>query len=270
MRIDTRLTGSFLSAFIANEVQRVGFSRVVVGLSGGIDSALSAYLAVAALGPENVKAIAMPYRTSSAESLEHARLCSDALGISLEVVPISAMAEGYLELVPDASRHRRGNVMARCRMIVLYDRSMAYEALVLGTSNKTELLLGYGTQHGDLASALNPIGDLYKTQVRQLAGAMGVPEPILLKPPSADLWQGQTDEADLGFTYEQVDRLLERMIDGRFADSELIAEGVSAEFVASVRRRVRANQFKRRPPIIAKTSTRTVDKDFHYLRDWGT
>lgn len=268
--LDAALTARFLSAFITNEVRRVGFGKVVLGLSGGIDSALSAYLAVAALGPPNVKAIALPYRTSSAESLEHARLCAEALGISLDVVPITEMADGYLARVPAASPHRRGNVMARCRMIVLYDQSMVHEALVLGTSNKTELLLGYGTQHGDLASALNPVGDLYKTQVRQLARFLDVPGPILDKPPSADLFEGQTDEADLGFTYEQVDRLLFKMIDGRYSDAELIAEGSPSEFVAAVRRRVRSNHFKRKPPIIAKTSARTVDKDFHYLRDWGT
>lgn len=269
LHLNTDLTRRFLSAFIHNEVTKVGFERVVLGLSGGIDSALAGYLAVEALGLKGVVAISLPYKTSSPESQAHAQLVADALGIPLEVLDISPMVDGYFAANGDLTPHRRGNVMARCRMIVLYDHSARLNGLVLGTSNKTELLLGYGTQHGDLASALNPIGDLYKTQVRQLSRAMGVAREVLDKAPSADLAPGQTDEGDLGFTYEEVDRLLLEMIDFRRSDAELVSMGFDRDFVAKVRLKVKANHFKRKPPIIAKVSARTVDKDFHYLRDWG-
>ena len=160
--------------------------------------------------------------------------------------------------------------MARARMIVLYDRSGGHQALVIGTGNKTEIMLGYSTLYGDSASALNPLGDLYKTQVRQLARAVGVPQPIIDKPPTADLWQGQTDEDELGFTYERVDQLLYLLVDQRYRPEECVEAGFDKKFVEQVLNRVRQNQFKRMPPIIAKLSNRTVGYDFLYLRDWGT
>lgn len=269
LHLNASLCTTFLERFLFNEVTKVGFKRVVLGLSGGIDSALAAYLAVRALGPEAVSVIAMPYKTSNPESLAHARLVADDLGLALMTQEITPMVDAFYAGHPDASAHRRGNFMARQRMCVLYDHSALVNGLVIGTSNKTELLLGYGTQHGDLASALNPLGDLYKTQVRQLSRHLGVPAAIIDKPPSADLFEGQSDEADLGFTYEEVDRLLYHWVDLRKSREEVLALGFSEGMVATVERRIRQNHFKRRPPILPKISNRTLDKDFHYLRDWG-
>lgn len=258
-----------LTAFIANEVRKVGVDRVVVGLSGGVDSAVSAVLAAAALGPANVLAIKMPYRTSSPESLQHADEVIAIAGIESMQVDITAQVDAYFTRFPDADNMRRGNKMARERMTILYDHSARWKALVLGTSNKTELLLGYGTLYGDMASALNPIGDLYKTQVWALARAIGVPAAIVDKQPSADLWSGQTDEAELGFGYREVDTLLYAMVDLRYSRAELLAAGFAQSFVQRVSDMVRGSQFKRRLPVIAKVSARTIDRDFRYARDWG-
>jgi NAD+ synthase len=259
-----------LCQFLHNEITKAGFNRAVLGLSGGIDSALSCYLAVGALGAENVLALRLPYRASSPESLSHAQLIIDALGIPNETVDITGIVEPLFEASPGISDHRKGNVMARARMMVIYDRSAAWEALVVGTSNKTELLLGYGTIYGDLASAVNPIGDLYKTQVRQLARAMSVPQPILDKAPSADLLPNQTDEGDLGFTYEAVDRLLYLLVDERYSAEEAVAAGFQPTFIRRVLTLIQRAQYKRLLPIIPKISDRTIDHDFRYLRDWGT
>lgn len=263
------LLRQILTAFIANEVRKVGVERVVVGLSGGVDSALSAFLASAALGPENVLALKMPYKTSSTESLEHADLVIAATGIQSLTVDISPQIDAYFERFPDADNLRRGNKMARERMTILYDHSARWHALVLGTSNKTELLLGYGTLYGDMASAVNPLGDLYKTQVWALARFVGVPQPIVDKQPSADLWTGQTDEAELGFSYREVDELLYLMVDLRYSREELRAEGFADAFIAQISRRIMNSQYKRRLPVIAKVSHRTIDRDFRYARDWG-
>jgi len=270
LTINTDLVRKILTGFIRTEITRMGFERAVVGLSGGIDSALSCYLTAEALGPQNVLAVRMPYRTSSPDSLEDAQKVIDALGVPSITIPITEMVEPLFERFPDMSAVRRGNIMARARMIVLYDQSAAFGGLVVGTGNKTEILLGYTTLYGDSACAINPLGDLYKTQVRQLARAMGVPESILTKPPSADLWKGQTDEGELGFTYAEVDRLLYLLVDERFSPEECIEAGFAPEFVHVVTERIRRNQFKRVPPIIAKLSNRTVGYDFLYLRDWGT
>jgi NAD+ synthase len=258
-----------LVGFVANEVHKAGFARGVLGLSGGIDSALTAYLAAEALGPENVWGLVMPYRTSSAESAAHARLVVERLGLQSLTVDITPQVDAYFARFPDADPMRRGNKMARERMTILYDHSARLRGLVLGTSNKTELMLGYGTLYGDMASAVNPLGDLWKTQVRQLARHVGVPEVIVAKQPSADLWVGQTDEAELGFTYDEVDRVLALMIDRRYEVRDLIAAGVPERFARLVARRVQASQYKRRPPVIAKLSARTIDRDFRYPRDWG-
>jgi len=258
-----------LVAFIRNEVRKVGVERVVLGLSGGVDSSLAAFLAAEALGPANVLGIRMPYRASSKESLEHAELVSKATGIVTATIEITPQIDAYFGGLPEATPLRRGNKMARERMTILYDHSASWNALVLGTSNKTELLLGYGTLHGDMASALNPLGDLYKTQVWALSEEVGVPEPIVAKQPSADLWQGQTDEHELGFEYREVDRLLYLMVDERYEDDDLAAAGFASAFVAKVRGMVQRSQFKRRLPVIAKVSARTIDRDFRYARDWG-
>jgi NAD+ synthase len=267
--IDPELTRTILKTFLRDEIRKVGFEKAVIGLSGGIDSAVSCYLTVQAIGAHNVLAVRMPYKTSSSESLEHAQQVIDALGVPSETIAITQMVDPYPDLDPEMSNVRRGNVMARQRMIVLYDRSAATRALVIGTSNKTELLLGYGTLFGDMASAVNPIGDLYKTQVRQLAQHLGVPQAIIDKAPSADLWAGQTDEDEMGLTYTDADRLLVLLIDERFTPDEAIAAGFDATLVERVWRMVRVNHFKRRGPVIAKLSSRTIGVDFNYLRDWG-
>ena len=268
--INPDLARKILTGFLHTEITRAGFSRAVIALSGGIDSALSCYLAVEALGSENVLAIPMPYKSSSEDALNHAKLVIDDLGVPSLTVPITDMVEPYFERFPEANNVRRGNVMARARMIVLYDQSAAFDGLVVGTGNKTEILLGYTTLYGDSACALNPIGDLYKTQVRQLALGVGVPSVIVDKPPSADLWPGQTDEDELGFTYEQVDQLLYLIVDERYRLEDCIDAGFEAEFVNKVIERVRRTHFKRIMPPVAKLSNRTVGYDFLYLRDWGT
>ncbi len=215
-------------------------------------------------------AVRMPYKSSSPKSLAHAQLLIDQLGVQSLTYEITGMVDPLLETIPAEAQVRRGNVMARARMIVLYDQSEAYQGLVVGTGNKTELLLGYTTLWGDSASALNPIGDLYKTQVRQLSRALGIPEEIVGKPPSADLWSGQTDEAELGYTYENVDKLLYLLVDQRYSPEECVEAGFEEAFVEQVVARIRRNQFKRMLPPIAKVSNRTVGYDFLYLRDWGT
>lgn len=270
LEIHPDLVRRILVDFLRTEITRAGFSRAVVGLSGGVDSALACYLAAEALGPENVLAVRMPYQTSSPDSLEHAALVIGQTGVSELTVPITPMAEPILAAIPADQAVRRGNVFARLRMIVLYDRSAEFRGLVVGTGNKTEILLGYTTLFGDSACALNPLGDLYKTQIRQLARAIGVPEVIVAKPPSADLWAGQTDEGELGFTYERVDQLLLLLVDGRHSPESCVEAGFDRAFVQAVLERIRRNQFKRLQPPIAKLSNRTVGYDFLYLRDWGT
>ena len=268
--INTALTRRILVHFLRDEIRRTGLTQAVLGLSGGIDSALSCFLAAEALGPENVLAVRMPYVASSPASLADAQLVIDQTGVRCETFEITGMVRPLLDTLPPGAEKRAGNIMARARMIVLYDRSAAEGALVVGTGNKTELLLGYTTLYGDSASALNPIGDLYKTQVRQLARDLGLPQPVLDKAPSADLWQNQTDEGELGFTYAEVDQLLYLLVDQRYRPKECVALGFEPAFVTQVLDRVRRNQFKRMLPIIAKLSNRTIGYDFLYLRDWGT
>lgn len=270
LNINTSLVRNLLTRFIHSEITRVGLNRAVLNLSGGIDSAIVAYLAAEALGPQNVLALRLPYKTSSQDSLDHAQLVIEDLGLPSLTIPITEMADALISREPEMSNVRKGNIMARCRMIVAYDQSEAFKGLVIGTGNKTEILLGYSTLFGDSACALNPIGDLYKTQVRQLSRAVGVPAVIIDKPPSADLWVGQTDEGELGFTYEEVDRLLYLLVDQRCSPEECVEAGFAESFVRSVTRRIQRNQFKRVMPPIAKISSRTFIYDFLYLRDWGT
>ena len=270
LSIDANLVRKILTGFIHDEITRAGYSRAVVNLSGGIDSAVSFILAVEALGAPNVLAVRLPYRSSSADSLEHAQLLIDQTGSPSITVPITDMVDPLINREAGMSDVRKGNIMARARMIVAYDQSEVFKGLVTGTGNKTEILLGYTTLFGDSACAINPLGDLYKTQVRQLAHALGIPEAILSKPPSADLWAGQTDEGELGFTYENVDKLLYLLVDQRYRPEECIEAGFDGKFVHTVVERIRKYQFKRILPPIAKLSSRTVGYDFLYLRDWGT
>lgn len=270
LSINTSVAHTILTGFIHSEITRAGFTRAVIGLSGGIDSALSCALAVQALGCENVLAVKMPYKSSNPDSSDHAQILIDQLDIPYTTIEITDMVDPLFAQDPDITKLRKGNIMARERMIVLYDQSEVFKGLVVGTSNKTEILLGYSTQFGDAASAINPIGDLYKTQVRQLSRAMDIPSEILDKAPSADLWEGQTDEDELGFTYEEVDKLLYLLVDQRYSPQECVEEGFSEKFVNTVVRRVQHTQYKRMQPPIAKLSNRTIGYDFLYLRDWGS
>jgi NAD+ synthase len=266
--INTHLARRMLTGFISDQIAKAGLNGAVIGLSGGIDSALSAYLSAEALGAENVLAVRMPYRTSSEGSLSDAEAVIEHLGLPSITIPISEMADALIDQFPDMNRVRKGNVMARCRMVVLYDQSAARGLLPMGTSNKTEFLLGYSTIYGDSGVAMQPIADLYKYQVRQMAHAVGMPESIITKAPSADLWEGQTDEDELGFTYDDVDQVLYLLVDERYTVEEVIEEGFEADFVRDVWRRVKANHYKRTMPNVAKLSRRTIGHDFLYLRDW--
>jgi NAD+ synthase len=267
--LNTDYVCKILVDFLCDEARVAGFSRAVIGLSGGIDSAVAASLSVRAYGKENVLAVKMPYRTSSPESERDADIVAGELGIRTLTVDITPMVDPLFAALPTADNLRKGNIMARERMIVLYDLSQQESALVIGTSNKTEALLGYGTLFGDMACALNPLGDLYKTQVWQLASVLGIPDHVIAKKPTADLFQGQTDEADLGFSYADADQLLYQLVDDRRSANELRAMGFDPDFIASIQRKIRINQFKRRPPLIAKISHRTINVDFRYVRDWG-
>jgi NAD+ synthase len=269
MAINTALARRILVGFIRDEIAKSGMRRCVIGLSGGIDSALSAYLSAEALGPENVLVVRMPYKSSSAASLDDAQAVIDALGLPALTIPITSMADALIDQFPDMSAVRRGNIMARLRMVTLYDQSVAWGGLVMGTSNKTEFLLGYSTIYGDSGVALQPIADLYKCQVRQLAADLGVPQAILDKAPSADLWVGQTDEQELGFSYAAADQVLYLLVDERYTVEETAEEsGYAADFVRRIWERVKANHYKRTMPNIAKVSRRTIGHDFLYLRDY--
>ena len=268
--IDAPSALQVITGFITSQLEQTGFERLVVGLSGGVDSATVAYLAARAIGPDNLLAVRMPYRSSSADSEADAMRVVSALGCRTERIDITPMVDPMLALVSGddeaALQLRRGNVMARQRMIVLYDRSAAFDALVVGTSNKTEALLGYGTQYGDMASAFAPIGDLYKSQLRSVAGALGVPEEILAKPPSADLWPGQTDEGELGATYDDLDRILFALVDRRWSQERCVAAGLDPTLVAWVAQRAARYEFKRQTPPVAKLSLRTPGVDHLYPR----
>ncbi|HVM24665.1 MAG TPA: NAD+ synthase [Candidatus Limnocylindrales bacterium] len=268
--IEPAQASQVIIGFIRSQMEQAGFERIVIGLSGGVDSATVAFLCARAVGADNLLAVRMPYRTSSEASETDAMRVVDALGCRTERIDITPMVDPMLDLIAGddeaALRVRRGNVMARQRMIVLYDRSAAWDALVAGTSNKTEALLGYGTLHGDMAAAFSPIGDLYKTQLRDVARDLGVPEEIVAKPPSADLWPGQTDEEELGRSYESLDRALFALVDRRWTVDRCVRQGLPRELVEWVARRVARMEFKRQLPPVAKLSLRTPGFDHLYPR----
>jgi NAD+ synthase (glutamine-hydrolysing) len=263
LTIDPELTAGWLTSFLREEFERRGFTKAVVGLSGGVDSAVTAYLAARALGPENVVAIRMPYRTSNPDSLAHAQLVIDELGIESRTIDISAAVDGYLTNEPDADPARRGNVMARERMIVLFDLSAKYRALPVGTGNKTERLLGYFTWHADDSPPINPLGDLFKTQVWELAKFLGVPDVIILKPASADLIEGQTDEGDFGISYAEADQILNWLVSG-YSPAALASRGFKGEKVELVRKRLAGTHWKRKLPTVAMVSATGIGEA--YLR----
>ena len=263
LAIDAPLLEEWLVHFIREEMARRGFDKAIVGISGGVDSAVTAHLAARALGRDNVIGVRLPYRTSSQESLEHAQLVIDGLGIKSRTLDISVAVDGYLAHEPDADPGRRGNVMARMRMIALFDLSARYGALPLGTGNKTERLFGYFTWHADDSPPVNPLGDLFKTQVWALAEHLGVPAEVVSKPASADLIVGQTDEADFGISYAKADRILNAMLCG-YSDAELETRGFDAAEVALVRRRLESTHWKRRLPTVALLSPTAIGES--YLR----
>jgi NAD+ synthase len=267
--IDTGMARRIVREFIRGHLRQTGFSRALLGLSGGIDSALVAYLAADAVGADNLLCLLLPYRTSSPASQADAEEVVRRLGCQSELIEITPMVDGYYESAlrgEEISNLRRGNFAARARMAVLYDQSVIWAGLVLGTSNKTESLLGYTTIFGDNAAALQPIGDLYKSQVRQLSAELGVPDEILRKPPTADLWAGQTDEEEVGMPYAEIDRLLYWMVDRRRSQAQLLEMGFSAENIERVERLVVLSEFKRQTAPIAKLSPRTPGVDYLYPR----
>jgi NAD+ synthase len=266
LAIDTDVARRVIDQFIAGQLRQAGFERTVLGLSGGIDSALVAYLTAEAIGADKLLCVMMPYRTSSPASQGDAEEVVRRLGCASELVDISPMVDGYFGPESEASSLRRGNFMARQRMAVLYDRSVTWGGLVVGTGNKTESLIGYTTLFGDSACAFNPIGDLYKSQVRQVAAAIGVPEAIIRKAPSADLWPGQTDEAEADFSYPLLDRLLFWRVDKRRSVEEVVALGFDRVLVERVDRMIAGSEFKRQVPPIAKLGPRTTGVDYLYPR----
>lgn len=241
-----------LVEFLRENFKKAGFSKAVLGLSGGIDSALVAYLLRDALGKENVLAIMMPYKSSNPDSLNHAKLVVEDLKINAKTIEITNMIDAYFKNEKDASSLRMGNKMARERMSILFDYSSKENALVVGTSNKTEIYLGYSTQFGDSACALNPIGDLYKTNIWDLSRYLKIPNELIEKKPSADLWEGQTDEQEMGLTYKEADQVLYRMLEENKITEEVLAEGFNKDLVDNIVRRINRSEYKRRMPLIAK------------------
>ena len=266
LTIDTAVARRVIREFIRGQLRQAGFERTVVGLSGGIDSAVVAFLVAEAIGPDRLLSVLMPYRTSSPASRSDAETVVAQLGCKSELVDISPMVDAFFANDPEASSLRRGNFMARQRMAVLYDRSVTFSGLVVGTGNKTESLIGYTTLFGDSACAFNPIGDLYKSQVRQLAESLGVPEAIIRKAPSADLWPGQTDEAEADISYPVLDRLLFWRVDKRRSVEEVVALGFDRALVERVDRMIASSEFKRQVPPIAKLGPRTAGVDYLYPR----
>jgi len=268
LALNNALVYDYLQRFVQEELHTNGFTEACVALSGGLDSAVVLKLAVDALGSDHVHAMFLPYSASSDESRRDARTVFEFCGIPWQELDISGMADAYLALQLGMDRLRTGNLLARLRMAVIFDQSKKEDALVVGTSNKSELLVGYSTWYGDMACAIMPLGDLYKTQVRSLAHHVGLPRQVIAKPPSADLWAGQTDEGEIGVSYETLDRVLYLLVDQRCSSAEVAAEGFELDLVRRVEHKMLASQFKRVSPPIAKLSQRTVGIDFLYPRDW--
>ena len=269
MQIDTKSITKTLTEFIADCIRKTSSKNAIVGLSGGLDSSVVAALSVRAVGKDNVAGVLLPYRLSSKASKTDASNLAVQLGISIETIDITSIADTYFEKYKITDDNRKANYLARQRMAVLYDISAREKGLVIGTSNKSEILLGYGTIYGDLGHAINPVGDLYKTQMRQLAEYLEIPETIRQKKPSADLIVGQTDEDDFGFTYEEIDKFFYLWLEKKKSESELEEIGYKKNFINDVLRRVQLNHFKRIPPLIAKVSPVTIGVEFNYGWEWS-
>lgn len=268
MKINPAFVEKILTSFIREELSKFQFKKGILGLSGGLDSSVCAFLATKALKPDNVLTLIMPYGESFSEDVKDAHQIVRSLGIRSKTIDISPMVDSYFSSYPTQSKILKGNKMARERMSILYDFSARETAMILGTSNKTELLLGYGTIHGDMACGINPMGDLYKTQIRQLATHLGIPEKIRKKTPTAGLWTGQTDEDELGLTYETIDKILYQLVDLRKSKKEIIASGFKKSDVERLITLIKKSEFKRKLPPIAKISSRTVGHDFLFPYDW--
>ncbi len=266
--INLDVTTDIIVKFIYDSIKKNGFKNGVIGVSGGIDSALVLALTVKAIGKENTFAILMPFRTSSPDSLSDGKYLCDKFDVDYEVIDITPSIDPYFEKFPTDNKTLIGNKCARERMSILYDFSGRKNALVVGTSNKTEILIGYSTLYGDSAAAFLPIGDLYKSEVFLMAEHLGIPERIINKKPSADLWKNQTDEEEIGFTYETLDKILYMMIDQRASDKELKVSGFSSKDIIRIKKMISSSHFKRTMPPITKIHYRTVGIDFRYPRDW--
>ncbi len=264
LEINPRRVTQEIVDFVRLQLKESGKLRLVVGISGGLDSSVTAALSARAAGPENVWGLILPARNTSETSINHANAVVQKFELNSLTIRVDATIEAYFSNFPFADRLRIGNKVARERMSILYDQSLALDALVVGTSNKTERLLGYGTIYGDLACAFNPIGDLYKNQVRQLARYLGIPEEIIAKSPSAELWKGQTDEGELGLRYDDVDRFFYWRIEKGLSRSQLEEKGFSEEFIREVERRVETSNFKRRLPPVPRISRQPIEGDIHF------
>jgi len=269
LKIDCKMVEKILAAFIKDNVRKNVFRNVIVGVSGGLDSAVVLALCRKALGVGRTFALLLPYRTSAPESRRHGEMVCKKFKVACETIDISPAVDAYFDRYPAASPLQLGNKCARERMSVLYDFSARRKALVAGTSNKSELLIGYSTQFGDSAAAFQPIGDLYKTQVIELARYLGIPEEIVVKKPTADLWPGQTDEGEIGIPYKDLDVLLHLMVDMRWDEGEIIERGYPLPLIRRIRAMIVNSQFKRTMPPVAKLHARTIGIDFRYLRDWN-
>lgn len=270
MKINGPFTEKILAQFIKTELSKFGYQKGIIGLSGGLDSSVCAFLAMKALEPKNVIGLILPYKDTFTEDVQDAKEITQLLEISSETIDISPMIDTFFERYPTQSHVLKGNKMARERMSILYDFSARKNALILGTSNKTELLLGYGTIHGDMACAINPLGDLYKTQVHQLAVHLKIPEKIHKKIPTAGLWEGQTDEKELGLSYDEIDQILFQLVDKRKSKEEAIALGFKKENIEKIINLIKKSEFKRKLPPIPKISERTIGHDFLFPFDWDT
>jgi len=268
MKINAALVTKVLTKFIREESHKAGFKRVIFGLSGGLDSTVCAYLAAQALGPEQVIALILPYKDFDPEGVAEAEKVAAILKIKWQKIDISPQIDAYFSVFPTDNVILKGNKMARERMSILYDFSAREKALILGTSNKTELLIGYGTIHGDMACGINPMGDLYKTQIRELGRFLNIPEEILNRKPTAGLWPGQTDEEEIGISYEELDQILYRLVDLRQNPEEVIKAGFNHAKVRRIIEMIKKSEFKRKMPPIAKISSRTIGHDFLYPYDW--